>query len=295
MNEFVVYTVLTGNYEDIIQPQVVDDRFDYVLFSNDSQNSVGIWNVRPIPSVVSRDNKRLSRYPKTHPESLLSDYKASLYIDANIQILDRWVYERFLQLFEQGIEYAGIQLALTGRDCIYDHAFDMCQWRVEYDHVAIRQCHALYKNGFPHHFGLNENNVIFRIHNERMKTVDEEWWNWITNYSRRDQFSYMYCLWKHNVEINYFLPAGEDTRNGSHFRLIDHNGRKNVKTSKTVKLGLYRSLYIKCKSFNPDRSLYKWRKIYESRSPLVALYLDSLITIISSIPELVRHLMQRNR
>ena len=171
----------------------------------------------------------------------------------------------------------------------------MCQWRVEYDFVAIKQCHALHKNGFPHHFGLNENNVIFRMHNERMRAVDEEWWHWITTYSGRDQFSYMYCLWKHDVEINYFLPVGEDARNSDHFRLIDHNSRKNVKRSKTVKLGLFKKLYIKSKSFNTDKSLRHWRKIYESFFPVTALFFDGVITIISSIPEWMKYLIHRNQ
>lgn len=35
MNKFVIYTAIIGNYDEILQPQVIDDRFDYVLFSNE--------------------------------------------------------------------------------------------------------------------------------------------------------------------------------------------------------------------------------------------------------------------
>ena len=69
------------------------------FISNDfKETKQGVWTVREIPRIVENDNKRLSRYPKTHPETLLADYKASLYIDANIQILDQWVYDRFIEL-----------------------------------------------------------------------------------------------------------------------------------------------------------------------------------------------------
>jgi len=284
MKDFVIYTVVTGGYDGILQPIVVDDRFDYVLFTNDGMKSTGVWTVRPIPDVISGDNKRLSRYPKTHPESLLSEYKASLYIDANIQIVDQWVYQRFLDLYSQGAEYAGVRLVLTGRDCIYEHSLDMCLWRLEYPSIAVKQCHALFAKGFPRHFGINENNVIFRIHSDTMKVVDEEWWRWITMYSSRDQFSYMYCLWKYKVELNYFLPIGEDARNGSHFKLINHDGRANVQRVKLVKLGFIRRLFLKSLRDNPELGLKRWRIIYESSFPMTSMYLVGLLSIVSVVP-----------
>ena len=219
---------------------------------------------------------------------MLSEYKASLYIDANIQICDQWVYNRFFELYERQIEYAGIKLILTGRDCIYEHSFDMCQNLLEHDYIAIRQCHELYKRGFPRHFGLNENNVIFRIHTERMKKADEEWWNWITNYSSRDQFSYMYCLWHNNVEINYFLPKTEDTRTSKHFNLIDHDGQPNVIKIKVVKRSLIEKLRIKSKSFNKERNLSKWIQIYKSKHPELLLYVDGIFSIIINSINLIK-------
>lgn len=293
MKKFVVYTVLVGGYDDVLQPKVVDDRFDYILFSNDfKETKQGVWSVREIPRVVENDNKRLSRYPKTHPERLLSDYKASLYIDANIQIQDQWVYDRFVELYAQGIEFAGIQLVLTGRDCIYEHSFDMCQNLLEHDYIAIKQCHLLHELGFPRHFGLNENNVLYRIHNGKMKATDEEWWEWILNYSSRDQFSFMYCLWKNGVPLNYFLPKGEDTRNGAHFHLVDHDGKTNVIKTKVIKRSLIEKLRIKSKSFAPEKHYERWLKIYKSPLPVTCLYLDGFVTIIKNIPKLIKFIMK---
>lgn len=289
MKEFVVYTVLVGGYDDVLQPKVVDDRFDYVLFSNDfKETKQGVWTVREIPNVVDNDNKRLSRYPKTHPETLLADYKASLYIDANIQILDQWVYDRFIELYNQNIEFAGIQLVLTGRDCIYEHSFDMCQALLEHDYIAIQQCHRLYELGFPRHFGLNENNVLYRIHNEKMKATDEEWWDWILSYSSRDQFSFMYCLWKNGVPLNYFLPEGEDTRNGMHFRLVDHDGDTNVIKTKIIKRSFIEKLRIKSKTFNPDKYRHQWLSLYKSSRPVTTLYLKGLVAIMTNLSNIFK-------
>lgn len=295
MKNFVIYTVLVGGYDAVLQPKLIDDRFDYILFTNDTKaQSIGVWSIRPITEVVINDSKRLSRYPKTHPETLLKEYEASLYIDANIQICDQWVYDRFVELYDKKVEYAGIKLVLTGRDCIYEHTFDMCQTLVEHDYVAIKQCHELYKRGFPQHFGLNENNIIFRIHTERMKNADEEWWDWILKYSCRDQFSYMYCLWKHGVEINFFLPPGEDARNGNHFTLISHN--KDINKQKVIKRGFVEKFRIKSRSFDKEKSVIRWVKIIKSPCYRFLLYYDGFCLFLQNIPNFAKLLfMNRER
>ena len=294
MNKFVIYTVLVGDYDDIMQPTVVDGRFEYLLFTNnfhDGQN-VGVWKVRALPNDLCLDNKRLSRYPKTHPSILLSEYVASLYIDANIQIVDSWVYSRFIELYEANVEHAGVRLVLTGRDCIYEHTFDMCQSLLEHDYVAIHQCSELYKRGFPAHFGLNENNIIFRRHTEQIKKVDEEWWQWIINFSSRDQFSYMYCLWKYHIPLNYFLPIGEDARNGNHFRLVKHDSRAFVLKTKVVRRSIFERLRIKSRRFDVEQSLINWSIIYKSKYPILHLYCLSLKEIITNLHNLLKAAIQ---
>lgn len=289
---------MVGDYGSIHQPIAVDDRFDYILFSNDiNQSNVGIWQVRSIPEVVKNDNKRLSRYPKTHPETLLSEYDASLYIDANIQIADSWVYERIIECFEKNYDTAGIQLVLSGRDCIYRHAYDMCAIQVEHDYNAIRQCHAMMKRGFPEHFGLNENNIIYRTHNEKMKKVDEEWWWWITHYSFRDQFSYMFCFWKYNIERHLFLPAGEDSRNSKHFVLYQHNELENVSKTKWVHCGLFE--WLRNQSRHQSKQNYnkycnQWITLCKANFPQLALFFWGIYASFkASIRAIFRRLVRK--
>lgn len=281
-NKYVIYTVLVGGYDDILQPAVIDERFDYILFSNDfDTDKIGVWNIRHIPLMIENDNKRLSRYPKTHPETLLSEYEASLYIDANIQIMDQWVYDRFVEFYESDTIFAGVKLVLTGRDCIYDHAFDMSNgFCVEHDYIALKQCHTLFNLGFPAHFGLNENNVIFRIHNEKMRCVDEDWWTWIQNSSSRDQLSYMYCLWHHNIPITYFLPVGEDARNGKHFSMVYHDRKTNVIKTKVVKRSIAEKIRCRISSMDKRNGLQNWNKSYKSKNPVMTWHLLSIKTII---------------
>lgn len=119
-NRFAVYTVLVGGYDNVIQPLVVDDRFDYVMFTDTRRERCnnGVWQVRFF-DYHHEDKTRMSRYPKMHPEELLPSYEAWLYIDANIQITGAWVYERFFELYEQQVEWGGRWLC----DSVFDHVY----------------------------------------------------------------------------------------------------------------------------------------------------------------------------
>lgn len=297
MNKFVIYTIMVGKYGKVRQPLCLDERFDYVLFSNDfTEPTIGVWQVRPLPippEIAANDNKRLSRYPKTHPETMLAEYEVSLYMDANIQIADRWVYDRIVELAEQKVDYAGIKLLVSGRTCIYRHAYDMCMMRAEHDYNAIVEMHALYKEGFPEHFGLNENNIIFRCHNEKMKKVDELWWQWIVNYSYRDQFSYMYCLWKNNIPIQYFLPEGEDSHNSQHFVFTHHNGNPDVVKKKWISIGLMEKCRNKCRALHRERYCEQWVSLCKTPFPLIFLTLWGIGVTILNTPLLLIRKMKK--
>lgn len=294
MKKYVVYTILVGSYGKVYQPLVVDDRFDYVLFSNDfAEQYVGVWKVLPIPfppEIEKSDKKRLSRYPKTHPETMLSNYETSLYIDANIQIVDRWVYDRCVELDNQNVDYAGICLLVTGRDCIYRHAYDMCIMHAENDVNAICELHALHKKGFPEHFGLNENNIIFRRHSKKMCDVDSLWWKWIVKYSFRDQFSYMYCLWEHHVPIKYFLQPGEDARNSKHFKYYPHNNNPLIAKQKWVKQSILELFRNKCRQLSDAHYRYyekEWCYILKCPTPVLFLVLFGIIATILNFPFII--------
>ena len=73
MNTKVIYTCLTGNYDTLLQPEVVDNSFDFICFSNDfNETKIGIWEIRKIP-FETNDNSRLSRYPKILSHKVLQD------------------------------------------------------------------------------------------------------------------------------------------------------------------------------------------------------------------------------
>ena len=219
--KYVIYTAMVGGYDEIMQPQVVDDRFDYILFSNDiKEDRVGVWQVRPI-AYTNPDNTRICRYVKTHPEELLPGYDASVWMDSNIRIMTSAVYERIVELYESGSVIASMNHPL--RDCIYDEAFEVMYIRYEREKVVVDWCHKLRKENYPKHNGLYETNVMFRKHNTSLiSETNVMWWDCIEKYSKRDQLSFNYVLWKLGVKCEYFLGKHKCVHNSTDFSYIEH-------------------------------------------------------------------------
>lgn len=250
MKQFVVYTALTGGYDDILQPLVVDDRFDYILFTdNVIASKIGIWEVRDIP-YRNEDRTRVSRYPKMQPEKLLSEYEASLYIDANMQITAHTIYDRFVELYESGCEWGTIKHSL--RDCIYDEAYHVMALSLEREKVVFEWCHQLRKNGYPCHNGLFENGIIFRTHSKRVQKIDDLWWDLYQNYTRRDQLTLKYVFWNLGMDsYDYILPSGESVYNSVSIRYVRHN--KQSKATRIVKNSLWEHFRNRCRMGLPSK------------------------------------------
>lgn len=224
MKRYVIYSALVKKYDEILQPLVLDDRFDYVLFSDDiTTEKVGIWQVRPIP-YHNDDPTRVCRFVKTHPEELLDEYDVSIWIDSNISILTDFIYHRAVELDELDIPVSSMYH--PSRNCIYKEAFAVVNLMVEHESVVIDWCHRLRKEGYPCNHGLCETNVVFRKHHTRsVREADDLWWRCISNYSRRDQLSFNYVLWKLEIPCHFFLGEGNNARNSNHLEVVQHKNR----------------------------------------------------------------------
>jgi hypothetical protein len=106
--KYVVFTVIVGGYDRVKQPLVIDDRFDYVIFSDTPIENPGIWQVRNVEYQTDKQWLK-ARYPRLNTGIVLPEYEASLYIDGNIQITSQYVYDRCVELAKSGVEWASIK------------------------------------------------------------------------------------------------------------------------------------------------------------------------------------------
>ena len=170
MNRKVIYTCLTGGYDRLEQPATVAPDWDYVCFT-DTDGQDGVWQLRKIP-FESPDPVVRSRYPKILPHKALPEYKYSVYMDANLRIVDAEFYRIADRLITDEIPFA--QVEHPERDCVYEE-LKYCYLK---DKVDTRTAFRLYRKwtdeDLPRHAGLYENNLIYREHNlDEVQALDE--------------------------------------------------------------------------------------------------------------------------
>lgn len=223
MNKKVIYTCLVGNYDDLLQPLVVDDSFDYICFSNDiKEEKIGVWQIRPIP-YENKDKARLSRFVKILPHKALGDYDWSLWIDANIQITGSKLYDILDEKVRLGDIIYQVNHCDPPRDCIYDEmrVAYLCG-RSDFKNTFLHYIH-LRKQHFPTHWGLFENNVIFRKHSDSLVTeISEKWWHEFCHFTKRDQFSLMFVYWKLNYLPSLLFFENESARKVDFLSYFEH-------------------------------------------------------------------------
>lgn len=227
MAKKVIYTSLTGKYDQLTQPKCVFGGFDYICFSNDfTEKKIGIWEIRPIP-FECEDRTRLSRFVKLNPHIALPDYEYSLWMDSNLCILTDELLHIINSLIERNVMMASVLHPKL--DCIYDDAIQ-CILGGRDGYFAIRrQVKFLHAQNYPSHNGLYENNLILRKHNEEViRKISDDWWKLYTLYSKRDQLSLCYVLWKYGFSPDLLFPKGKSTRNSTCINYVGHNKRKPV-------------------------------------------------------------------
>jgi hypothetical protein len=192
----VIYTCITDGYDMLINHTYVDDNWDYVCFTDDlSISSVGnsSWHIRPL-HFAKCDNIRNQRWHKIHPHILFPEYQSSVWLDGNVNILDRHIFTDFDKAIN---EHRLASIAPhPERNCVYDEFIACVELGKDDERILNKQLSLIKKFGYPKRNGLFETNVIYRDHhNYRISEVMKDWWWWIENYSRRDQLSLPYVLW----------------------------------------------------------------------------------------------------
>ena len=200
----VVYTCVTNEYDDMSRiacPTAVDFEADYVCFTDCNRDiaaeRIGIWTIRPLV-FYKLDSTRNNRWHKMHPHLLFPEYEKSIYMDANINVLD--------SSFLVDIKASRRGMAMPKhplRDCIFDEYANAFAEFIDSPSAMQRELRMIRKSGMPRHYGLTENNIMFRKHHDaEIIRIMEECWSVITEYSRRDQLCFSWILWKHGIPMD---------------------------------------------------------------------------------------------
>ena len=172
------------------------------------------------------DGARNAKRYKLKPHIYLSEYEISVWVDIEVKITKDIDYLVESSLKDSNLAILNHELCgrtvsgdLNVRKCVYEEA-KFIQWlgdnspKKQYkDNMDIihAQVDRYRKDGYPENNGLARTTVVFRRHNESdvIKNSDA-WWGEMKYGSRRDQISFNYVSWKHNLKFNYIQEDIDD-------------------------------------------------------------------------------------
>lgn len=191
----VIYSAVTGGYDDVNEPEYVDDRFDYILFTDNPKITSKVWKVVLLENVYSLDNVRLARRVKIMGHEYLPEYDYSIWIDGKFKITGD--FNKYVEKYRGGEPL--LCFNHFRRNCAYKE-LETCLAMGKDDPVVMKEQMQRYRReGYPEKYGLIDSGILVReLHNEKIKRVMETWWSEVLNYSKRDQLSFGYACWKND-------------------------------------------------------------------------------------------------
>lgn len=197
-NKCVVYTAITGGYDDLKDPEYINPNFDYICFTDDPNLKSNIWEIRLMEYEDDNIIRKARRY-KILPHKYLSDYDYSFWIDGGIKIvgdLQEYV-NKYLK------ENSMLVINHISRNCIYDESHACIRLNKDNEDIINNQMDKYKKLNYPKENGLIESTVLFRKHNDtHVINVMEDWFKELSENSIRDQLSFNYIAWKNNFQYD---------------------------------------------------------------------------------------------
>lgn len=218
-----VYTVVFGKYDIIQEPYCKPNNVDYYLITDqniDLKNS--IWKKKDISAfedeISGMSNIEKNRYFKMNPFDVFPEYEYSIYIDGNIQVisdLTEYIYR---------IGNCGFAAHMhSSRDCVYEESKAVVFIKKETQENMDKHIRHLQDEEFPKHYGMLECNVLARKKCDICKHLMQDWWSEFRLYSKRDQISIPYVLYKNGILIEDVGTLGNNVYENPSFRVVTHN------------------------------------------------------------------------
>nr|WP_302444095.1 glycosyltransferase domain-containing protein [Hafnia alvei] len=229
MNEFVIYTAVTGCYDKIKPLSFVNPNFDYLCFTDYKFKGLVPYPWKQIRLPESHwTNKDLARYCKMNVHELLPQYKGSMWIDGNIDII-----ADVEKLIVNSINKSSISSYQHWcRDNIYQEINECA--KIGFDNIFVlkKQIKFYHQEGFVSD-ELFETNVLIRDHCDKcFHQLSQLWWEQYTKYGKRDQYSLTYVVWKMGAKINNMGPHDPRFIN----KYFSYSGHTSISGNKKIKI-----------------------------------------------------------
>ena len=217
-----VYTCITGDYDDLHEIEKPEKGVDYYCFTNNKNLKSKTWKIVQIKN-DGLDNQRLSRKIKMLGEpSIMKDYEVSVWMDASV-VWNKSVIDFVETYLGDGVFAAFLH---SQRSSVRDEAIACLRLRKDSKEKIEETLRFLNSEGFRDDIGLFEMTVFAKRHHD--KTVQETmkiWFDALQRYSKRDQLSFPYAIWKTGLQVN---PISLNVWDNEWFSTIKHRISPNI-------------------------------------------------------------------
>ncbi len=210
----VIYTAIFGRYEELKEPALITQGWDYYCFTDQPMKS-NCWR---IISLDKADNPILKA--REIKISWLPESEKSLWVDGSFIIncnLDEWWNKHFLSPMTV--------IKHPVRDCYYAEAVRIASTRQGYENALI-QAEKYKLAGVPLHSGLIQSGILMRENTSEVREFCSLWWEQI-KLSTRDQIGFAYAEWKLDRKwprIRYDYRTGQEFIYKTHY----HKRKKRI-------------------------------------------------------------------
>ena len=195
----VVYTAVTGGYDDILDPQYVSSDMDYICFTDNPDLHSDVWQIRMVENPEGLDNIRLARKYKCLAADILSEYDYSIWLDGKFCLAGD--IRELINIY--AIDSGLLAFPHYERDCVYEEANACLKVGKGNADEILHQVKKMQNKGYPEKNGLVDTGCLIRNHRDALLSkVMREWWHEIQTESTRDQLSFNYICHKNDYKYD---------------------------------------------------------------------------------------------
>ena len=196
MNKNVIYTAIIGNYDNLHDPVIVTEGWDYICFTDNKNMKSDIWQIKHIEKDTELSDRKNARKYKILYHLFVGEYNNTIYVPGlNVIKVD---LNDVISLLKP--EYDMVALGHPRRKCIYDEAKYIIKITNDPTGMIKKQIEQYDNDGMPKKIGLFACGLLIRRGNQKnVIKFCKLWWNEILKYSPRDQISFTYLSWKYKL------------------------------------------------------------------------------------------------
>lgn len=192
MKKIAVYTVLTGNYDKLNPVRVKSPGIDHICFTDDGSLHVEGWRMKRLQK--SQDPCKQQRNIKILPHKYLENYDITIYIDANMEIIQD--FNVLLRKYTGGL----LITKHDKRDCVYKEGLEIIRQKKADKEKVNEQIAEYYSRGIEPCSGMYASGLMIRDNSPEIVKMCEMWVDELNRFTHRDQLSLPVALQHFNIK-----------------------------------------------------------------------------------------------